>query len=91
MQKPGEHKTRWDLVPFSELDKVAQCFTKGAEKHDDEGWKTIPNAKEKYFAAAMRHIAAYRGGQVVDTETRQSHLTCAISNLMIVNYHTGGQ
>lgn len=52
-------KTRWDLIPWDILEKIAEVYTKGAQKYTDNGWKGVPNAEKRYFSALMRHLMRY--------------------------------
>ena len=75
-------KLRWDLVPFEVLDKVVQAFTYGAIKYADNSWQCLDNFNDRYFAAMMRHISAYRKGEWLDFESKLPHLTHAAWNAL---------
>lgn len=43
----------------------------------------MPDAGERYFAAATRHMKAMRRGERIDAETQMLHLGCAMASLMM--------
>jgi hypothetical protein len=77
-------KTRWDVLPWRQIDQIAQVMTYGANKYGDTNWNQIENGVERYFAAAMRHITAWRLGEYVDEESNLPHLAHAMCSLMLV-------
>lgn len=70
---------------------IAEVLTYGASKYKEESWKTVKNGKNRYYAAAMRHLLAYKKGELVDKETGLSHLHHAAANLMFLSYYQGKQ
>lgn len=76
-------KLRYDLVPALALEEVVKVITKGAEKYDPENWKRVPEGRRRYYAAAMRHMEAWRKGEEQD-EIGTHHIANAISNLMFI-------
>jgi hypothetical protein len=62
-------------------------ITHGAKIYSDNGWKTLENAEERYFAAMMRHIAAHRRGEMFDEESKLSHLAHAGACLLFLMWH----
>lgn len=50
----------------------------GSRKYGDHNWKHVAPLGERYFDAAMRHMAAWRGGEELDAESGLPHLahTC---------------
>ena len=79
-------KLRWDLLPFKELEDIVKVLTFGANKYKDNNWMFVENAKSRYFAAAMRHLAAYQKGELIDEETGLTHLSHAATNLMFLMF-----
>lgn len=76
-------KLRYDLVPAIALEEVVKVITKGAEKYDPENWKRVPEGRRRYYAAAMRHMEAWRKGEKQD-EIGTHHIANTISNLMFI-------
>ena len=89
--KPGTkadaEKPRWDLLPLDTLTGAVRVMTSGAKKYSDNGWQTVPGAKRRYFAALMRHLAAFQAGELADPETGESHLDHALCCLIILRWH----
>lgn len=69
-------KPRLDLVPYAAVAEIAEVLTFGAKKYGDNNW--CRGARwGRYFAALMRHLWAWWGGQENDPETGKSHLAHA--------------
>jgi hypothetical protein len=83
-KKHDQGKNRWDLVPFDALDNLVAVITHGADKYGDTNWRIVPDRTNRYFAAAMRHIAAWRMGELTDPESKLPHLAHAMCSLMFV-------
>lgn len=77
-------KIKWNLLPWAEVEEVARVMTYGAVKYAPDNWKIVPEAKERYFAAAIRHIIAWQKGQKIDTESKHHHLSHAICCLLFI-------
>jgi hypothetical protein len=84
--KYDEGKPRWDLLPLDVLEQSVRVLTMGADKYGAHNWKHVPDWNNRYFAAAMRHLTAYRSGDLVDDESGLPHLAHAITNLIFMLY-----
>ena len=82
-RKFDEDKLRYDLVPVLAQEEVVKVITLGAKKYDPENWKNVPEGRRRYYAAAMRHMEAWRKGEKQD-EIGTHHIANAISNLMFI-------
>lgn len=58
--------------------EVAAVLTYGARKYAPGGWRHVPRWKERYVDALLRHMTAYRSGEVYDAESRMAHLAHVI-------------
>jgi hypothetical protein len=89
--KFDEGKPRWNLLPTREIEEVVKVLTVGAEKYEDDNWKCVARSRERYFAAAMRHIIAWWHGEEQDTESGLHHLAHAICCLLFLMWfdHNG--
>lgn len=88
VQLPGvKHdagKSRLDLIPFRELLQVGDVLEYGARKYAPDNWKHVPEARQRYLGAALRHIAAHGTGEVLDPESGLPHLAHAITSLFFL-------
>lgn len=82
-RKFDEDKLRYDLIPVLAQEEVVKVITLGAKKYDPENWKNVPEGRRRYYAAAMRHMEAWRKGEKED-EIGTHHIANAISNLMFI-------
>ena len=76
-RKFDSEKLRWDLLPFDCLNEIIRVLMHGANKYSDYGWQTVPNAKQRYFSALIRHVSAWWQGEKKDPESGLSHLAHA--------------
>jgi hypothetical protein len=67
--KFDNNKIQMELLPLRELREVARVLTYGAKKYAPDNWKKVPNAKERYTGALLRHLTEYREGNTFDHET----------------------
>ncbi len=49
-----------------------------AEKYGAWNWSMVSDLERRYLAAAMRHINAYRAGEMLDQESGLPHLAHAM-------------
>lgn len=75
--KQDAEKPRWDLLPLETLDDVVKVLTFGVKKYSPDNWKRVPDAKNRYFSAMMRHISAWQQGEHLDPESNLPHLAHA--------------
>lgn len=70
-------KPRWSLLPRGTLLKVIQVLEAGAVKYDVDNWKSVPDARTRYYDAMNRHIEAWWSGEKYDQEDGLHHLAHA--------------
>lgn len=80
-------KPRLDLLPVGPLVEVAAVFGFGADKYAVDGWRTVQDAKRRYYAAALRHLTAWWGGEATDAESGYHHLAHAGCCVLILLWH----
>lgn len=84
--KFDQGKSRVDLICPEFIEGIGQILGYGASKYEDNSWQKVPQANDRYYAAAMRHLLAYRRGEDIDAETCKSHLLHAACCLMFLEY-----
>ena len=76
--KHDQNKPRYDLLPPLAIDAMAQVMTFGAKKYAPNGWKTVPDAVQRYQAALLRHSFAMLRGEINDAESGLPHAAHAM-------------
>lgn len=79
--KFDDNKPRWDLIEYSVIEQLAIILSHGAKKYSDDNWKLVEPFEKRYFAALMRHLAAYKNGEHVDKDSGNYHLSHALACL----------
>ena len=80
-------KLRYDLVPTEPLEAIAEVMTYGANKYGANNWQNVED--DRYYAALMRHLIAWRKGQIYDKESGLQHLKHALCNVAFLLYKEG--
>jgi hypothetical protein len=78
-------KLQWGLLPFQQVKHVVRVLMFGADKYGKRSWHKVPNARERYFDALMRHILAWKNGDKTDNESgllTLAHAGCCLLFLM---------
>ena len=79
--KFDQGKPRWDLVDLKIVEVIAKVLTYGLKDHKANSWKLVPDAKERYKASFMRHVADMISGDPVDEESGLPNSWLAMCNL----------
>ena len=82
--KYDEDKLDYTLLPWDQIEKVVEILNYGAKKYGKENWRHLKDGKNRYAAAAMRHLVSYMKGQDKDEESGYGHLYHAITNLLFL-------
>jgi hypothetical protein len=77
-------KLRWDLLPIDCIEDVVKILTFGSVKYGPNNWQMLEEGEERYYAALMRHLSAYRQGEIIDIESGLSHLSHAMCNILFL-------
>lgn len=85
-KKFDQDKTRLDLVYPQFVENVGKVLTFGAKKYEPNNWQKVEDPVNRYYAAALRHLIAWREGEKIDPESGLSHLAHAACNLMFLQY-----
>ena len=83
--KYDKNKLRYGLIPPIALKSLAEVFTYGANKYEDNNWK-LNNNKDRIIDALYRHLEAYRNGEINDQESNLNHLSHAMVNIVFLLY-----
>lgn len=85
-----EGKNRFDLMPPWPLEQVAQVYTYGTRKYDDDNWwKGMP--WKKVIGPMLRHIWKWLRGEKLDDESGLHHLAhAAWQCLALMEYERNG-
>lgn len=76
-RKADSGKPRLSLLPWRAVSQIVDVLEFGAAKYEPNNWKHVPNARQRYFDAAMRHLLAWWDGERLDTESGLPHLAHA--------------
>lgn len=85
--KSDQGKTQWSYLPIPAVKAVIDVMAYGDTKYpapDGSNWKRVPDAKKRYYNAAMRHLTSWWDGEQNDPETGYNHLAHACSNLLFL-------
>ena len=83
-RKYDSNKPRYSLLPENIVHNVIQVLEYGAVKYEPGNWKHVPDARTRYYDAAMRHIDDWWNGSEVDEESSLPHLAHAICCLLFL-------
>lgn len=68
-KKYSKDKIQYSLIPPYALEEVARNLTVNLKKYPNrENWKSVPNARQEYLDALMRHLESYRKGIKFDPD-----------------------
>lgn len=84
--KNDQEKNRLDLIEPEFIEGVGKVLTFGADKYEPNNWQKVDDAENRYYAAAMRHLMAWRKGEKTDPESGISHLFHVACNIMFLQY-----
>ena len=84
-RKYDNNKPRYSLLPMGTINQVVQVLEYGAsDKYEVDNWQKIPDARRRFYDAAMRHIDAWWNGEKIDKESKLPHLAHAICCLLFL-------
>ncbi len=81
-QKPMMH-----LLPMGALFGASQVLTMGAKKYTPNGYKTVPDAKNRYTSALLRHLTSIQEGEEFDEESGLPHIDHITCCALILSWH----
>ena len=80
----GRAKPSLTNIPVHILFEVAESLREGAEKYGRWNWRDHNVDASVYTDAALRHLLAWWEGENEDPDSGISHLSKAITNLIII-------
>ena len=84
--KDDQEKNRLDLIEPEFIEGVGKVLAFCADKYKPNNWQKVDDAENRYYAAAMRHLMAWRKGEKTDPESGISHLYHVACNIMFLQY-----
>lgn len=86
--KERSGKVRIELVTPACIIGMAEVLTKGLEKYPYPGsWRDVEEPIDTHYGALMRHLMAWRSGDLDDSETGLSHVKHVMANAMFLLDH----
>jgi len=86
-QKDRKGKILVNLVLPDFILGIAETLTFGANKYAPNTWQNIDEPIETHYGAVLRHLLAWRSGEIKDPESGIHHLKHAASNIMFLLDH----
>lgn len=90
-RKDDSNKPRYSLLPTGTVNQVVQVLEYGAsDKYAVNNWQKIPDARTRFYDAAMRHIDDWWNGERIDVDkgdqkgSQLPHLAHAICCLLFL-------
>jgi hypothetical protein len=82
----ADGKLRWSLLPLDAVEEIVKVLEHGAKKYSVDNWKYVENGTERYWDSLVRHIMAWKQGEIIDPESGLSHLAHAGCNVLFLLY-----
>jgi hypothetical protein len=80
----GSTKPPVSNVPLSVISEVGMALAEGQYKYGGYNWRVIGVRASVYWDATFRHIKAWWEGEDTDPDSQLSHITKAISALVVL-------
>lgn len=77
-------KPRYDLIPHELLKRVAELYSRGAEKYNEDNWRLANSEQEykRFRASAFRHFM-----QWMSNEEDEDHASAIVFNVFCYEWH----
>jgi hypothetical protein len=76
----SQGKIRHDLIPPWVIDQLAQVYTYGAQKYDDDNWRKGLRWRKDVIGPLLRHLWKWIRGERLDDESNCHHLAMVLWN-----------
>lgn len=83
-RKDDHGKPRADLEPPRAQEELWRVLGFGAVEYGPNNWHQVEDLRNRYVAAALRHINSFRQGKTLDVKSGLHHLAHAVCSLMFV-------
>jgi len=85
-RKYDDGKMAYHLVDVAALAWLVASLSYGQVKYAAENWRKVSDARERYYAALVRHLELWRGGEEFDPDTggHLHHLAGVLVNAMFL-------
>jgi predicted oxidoreductase len=80
----GSTKPPIHNVPLSVVAEIGLALAEGSHKYGSSNWRVIGVRASVYWDATFRHIKAWWEGEDLDPDSQLSHITKAISALVVL-------
>lgn len=80
----GVRKAPMSALPANVLAEVGVAMLEGATKYGRHNFRAVGVRASVYYDALMRHMFAWWEGEDIDPDSRMSHITKAISSLVVL-------
>ena len=81
--KTDQGKVRLDLLPPKALVEVGEILTEGANEYGAYNW-TQGLTYSRLFAASLRHLLSWWGGETIDPKSGKNHLAHVACNMLFL-------
>jgi len=81
--KYDQDRLDWRLIPLECIEEIVKVLQHGAEKYSPDNWQRV-RPTDRYYAALMRHVCAWRKGEIFDRDSKFRHLSHALTCLVFL-------
>lgn len=87
--KRDDGKDRWDLLPIGSVRAIVRVLTwsvseTNPNRYPEGNWQRVERPRERYYAAAMRHLTAWWDGEQNDPDSGMPHLAHAVCSMLFL-------
>ena len=86
-QKDDKNKVMIHLIDPDVIIGMGEVLTYGAKKYEPNTWQNVNDPINTHYSALMRHLLAWKNGEIYDKETGLSHIKHVLTNAMFLLYH----
>jgi len=81
--KFDDGKAQWDLLPMDVMEGIVKVLMYGSKKYAKNNWRKGADWN-RYYNAAIRHMASWQSREDNDTESTLHHLDHALCCLVML-------